>query len=254
MSPSLTTGCAHVQCGPGGERHSGPTATARAHRRGEGAQRGTAVLLLFQFPLPRVTTPRTPTNAPPPSPAHRFPSSSTHCPPACGGCPVRLGSVALAAFRLEHSERGSARRWVQIDYEKDVDGFHPLNMGFLAQRGRNPMYVACTPKGCIELLERSGVEIAGKNAVVIGRSNIVGMPATLLLMRRDATVTVVRITHLRLTASHRCVHLPAISRRNWSTNAIETAVPTEALCSYVDPSVCTGLRSVHDTQGLLLCV
>jgi 5,10-methylene-tetrahydrofolate dehydrogenase/methenyl tetrahydrofolate cyclohydrolase len=73
-----------------------------------------------------------------------------------------------------------------------VDGFHPLNMGYLAQRGRDPMYVACTPKGCIELIERSGVDIAGKTAVVIGRSNIVGMPATLLLMRRDATVTVVR--------------------------------------------------------------
>lgn len=79
----------------------------------------------------------------------------------------------------------------EISYEKDVDGFHPLNMGFLAQRGRDPMYVACTPKGCIELLERSGVEIAGKTAVVIGRSNIVGMPASLLLQRRDATVTVV---------------------------------------------------------------
>eukprot|EP00240_Pyramimonas_obovata_P003972 CAMPEP_0118922742 /NCGR_PEP_ID=MMETSP1169-20130426/1566_1 /TAXON_ID=36882 /ORGANISM="Pyramimonas obovata, Strain CCMP722" /LENGTH=357 /DNA_ID=CAMNT_0006863663 /DNA_START=72 /DNA_END=1145 /DNA_ORIENTATION=- len=79
----------------------------------------------------------------------------------------------------------------EISYEKDVDGFHPLNMGYLAQRGRTPMYVACTPKGCIELLERANIPIAGKTAVVIGRSNIVGLPAALLLQNRDATVTVV---------------------------------------------------------------
>lgn len=78
-----------------------------------------------------------------------------------------------------------------IDYEKDVDGFHPLNVGRLAQRGREPLFVPCTPRGCIELLERSGVEIAGKEAVVVGRSNVVGTPAALLLQRRDATVTIV---------------------------------------------------------------
>eukprot|EP00898_Chlorokybus_atmophyticus_P000383 jgi/Chlat1/1345/Chrsp119S01774 len=78
-----------------------------------------------------------------------------------------------------------------VSIEKDVDGFHPLNIGKLAMRGRNPMFVPCTPKGCIELLVRSGVEIKGKTAVVIGRSNVVGMPAALLLQRRDATVTIV---------------------------------------------------------------
>ncbi|XAR54078.1 Methenyltetrahydrofolate cyclohydrolase [Bertholletia excelsa] len=75
--------------------------------------------------------------------------------------------------------------------EKDVDGFHPLNIGRLAMRGREPLFVPCTPKGCIELLHRYGVEIKGKRAVVIGRSNIVGMPAALLLQREDATVSVV---------------------------------------------------------------
>lgn len=65
--------------------------------------------------------------------------------------------------------------------EKDVDGFHPLNIGRLAMRGREPLFVPCTPKGCMELLHRYGVEIKGKRAVVIGRSNIVGMPAALLL-------------------------------------------------------------------------
>ncbi|XP_047341331.1 bifunctional protein FolD 4, chloroplastic [Impatiens glandulifera] len=75
--------------------------------------------------------------------------------------------------------------------EKDVDGFHPLNIGRLAMRGRDPLFVPCTPKGCIELLHRYGVEIRGKRAVVIGRSNIVGMPAAMLLQREDATVTII---------------------------------------------------------------
>lgn len=75
--------------------------------------------------------------------------------------------------------------------EKDVDGFHPLNMGNLAIRGREPLFTPCTPKGCIELLIRSGVEIMGKKAVVIGTSNIVGLPASLLLQRHHATVTVI---------------------------------------------------------------
>ncbi|KAK8487103.1 hypothetical protein V6N11_084449 [Hibiscus sabdariffa] len=78
-----------------------------------------------------------------------------------------------------------------VTIEKDVDGFHPLNIGRLAMRGREPLFVPCTPKGCIELLHRYGVDIKGKRAVVIGRSNIVGMPAALLLQREDATVTIV---------------------------------------------------------------
>uniref|UniRef100_A0A1D1Y8X6 Bifunctional protein FolD n=1 Tax=Anthurium amnicola TaxID=1678845 RepID=A0A1D1Y8X6_9ARAE len=75
--------------------------------------------------------------------------------------------------------------------EKDVDGFHPLNIGRLAMQGREPLFVPCTPKGCMELLHRYGVEIKGKRAVVIGRSNIVGMPASLLLQRQNATISIV---------------------------------------------------------------
>lgn len=78
----------------------------------------------------------------------------------------------------------------RLQLEKDVDGFHPLNMGNLALKGREPLFIPCTPKGCIELLLRSGVEIMGKRAVVIGRSNIVGLPTSLLLQRYHATVTV----------------------------------------------------------------
>ena len=79
----------------------------------------------------------------------------------------------------------------RVPLEKDVDGFHPLNIGLLAQRGREPHFVPCTPAGCIELLERSGIAIRGAKAVVVGRSNIVGLPVSLLLIERDATVTIV---------------------------------------------------------------
>lgn len=77
-----------------------------------------------------------------------------------------------------------------ISIEKDVDGFHPMNIGKLAMKGREPLFVPCTPKGCIELLNRYHVEISGKNAVVIGRSNIVGIPVAMLLLNRNATVTI----------------------------------------------------------------
>jgi 5,10-methylene-tetrahydrofolate dehydrogenase/methenyl tetrahydrofolate cyclohydrolase len=74
--------------------------------------------------------------------------------------------------------------------EKDVDGFHPLNLGRLAQKGRQPLFVPCTPAGCMILLQRAGAVLAGARAVVLGRSNIVGMPAALLLVRENATVTI----------------------------------------------------------------
>jgi len=77
-----------------------------------------------------------------------------------------------------------------ISLNKDVDGFHPMNIGQLVMKGRTPMFVPCTPAGCIELLKRSGIPIAGANAVVIGRSNIVGIPVAALLNNADATVTI----------------------------------------------------------------
>ena len=77
-----------------------------------------------------------------------------------------------------------------ISLNKDVDGFHPMNIGQLVMKGRTPQFIPCTPAGCIELLVRSGIEIAGKDAVVVGRSNIVGVPVAALLQNADATVTV----------------------------------------------------------------
>ncbi len=77
-----------------------------------------------------------------------------------------------------------------IDLKKDVDGFHPINLGRLAQKGADPTFVPCTPYGCMVLLEKELGNLAGKNAVVLGRSNIVGMPVALLLLKANATVTI----------------------------------------------------------------
>jgi len=73
--------------------------------------------------------------------------------------------------------------------EKGIDGLHPINTGYLCQRGKEPLFVPCTPKGIIELLERRG-SLEGKNVVVLGRSNIVGTPVALLCMHKNATVTI----------------------------------------------------------------
>lgn len=78
---------------------------------------------------------------------------------------------------------------VAVDPLKDVDGFHPINAGLVAE-GLPGGVQPCTPTGIVELLERSGVQIEGANAVVVGRSNVVGKPTALLLLKRNATVTV----------------------------------------------------------------
>ena len=77
-----------------------------------------------------------------------------------------------------------------IDLEKDVDGFHPINIGRLAQKGRESLFVPCTPSGILYLLGQTGISLEGAEAVVLGRSNIVGMPVALLLVKSNATVTI----------------------------------------------------------------
>lgn len=77
-----------------------------------------------------------------------------------------------------------------ISLSKDVDGFHPVNIGRLSMKGRKPLFVPCTPAGCLVLLEEAGAQFRGANAVVLGRSNIVGLPAAMLLVHRDCTVTI----------------------------------------------------------------
>jgi methylenetetrahydrofolate dehydrogenase (NADP+) / methenyltetrahydrofolate cyclohydrolase len=89
-----------------------------------------------------------------------------------------------------------------VDPAKDVDGFHPVNVGFLSTQ--RPGLVPCTPAGVLEILQRSNIPIAGREAVVVGRSDIVGKPAAMLLLNSNATVTV----------CHSKTHdLPAVCRR-----------------------------------------
>jgi methylenetetrahydrofolate dehydrogenase (NADP+)/methenyltetrahydrofolate cyclohydrolase len=82
----------------------------------------------------------------------------------------------------------SKRILMAVDPIKDVDGFHPVNVGFLSTQ--RPGLVPCTPAGVIEILNRSHIPIAGQEAVVVGRSDIVGKPAAMLLLNADATVTI----------------------------------------------------------------
>lgn len=77
-----------------------------------------------------------------------------------------------------------------VSLDKDVDGFHPINIGRLAMKGREPLFTPATPTGCMALLESVGVKLEGANAVVVGRSNIVGMPVALMLTKANATVTI----------------------------------------------------------------
>ncbi|MGB6866048.1 MAG: bifunctional methylenetetrahydrofolate dehydrogenase/methenyltetrahydrofolate cyclohydrolase FolD [Candidatus Aminicenantaceae bacterium] len=91
-----------------------------------------------------------------------------------------------------------------LPLHKDIDGFHPVNIGRLAMKGRKPLFIPCTPAGVIRLLEEAGAEFDGAEAVVLGRSNIVGMPAAMLLIHRNATVTV---------CHSRTKDLPGVCRR-----------------------------------------
>lgn len=77
-----------------------------------------------------------------------------------------------------------------ISLEKDADGIHPMNMGLLALKGRDPLFTPATPTGIMMMFEDAGIEVSGKSALVIGRSNIVGVPMALLLNNANATVTI----------------------------------------------------------------
>ncbi len=128
-----------------------------------------------------------------------------------------------------------------IDPDKDVDGFHPCNTGLLAQ-GR-PQFVPATPAGIIEMLHREKIEISGKHAVVIGRSDIVGKPMAMLLLHRHATVT---ICHSRTP------DLAVVSR---NADILVTAVGRPGLVTreYVKPGatvIDVGINRVSDREQL----
>lgn len=88
-----------------------------------------------------------------------------------------------------------------VDPNKDVDGFHTINVGKLVTGGKG--FVSCTPKGCMELIRRTGINLSGKEAVVVGRSNVIGKPMALLLLAEDATVTVCHSRTVDLSAHTR---------------------------------------------------
>ncbi len=138
-----------------------------------------------------------------------------------------------------------------ISLEKDVDGFHPLNIGRLSMKRREPLYVPCTPRGCIELLDRMGIPIEGKEAVVLGRSNIVGLPVAMLLLHRNATLTichsrtkdlpgVVRRADILIAAVGR----PEMVRGDWVKPGV--AVIDVGINAVPDASKASGHRLVGD--------
>ena len=117
----------------------------------------------------------------------------------------------------EQIQAAEAEILERIDPKKDVDGFHPVNAGRLAT-GQEQL-VPCTPMGCIRMLELAGIEIAGKHAVVIGRSNIVGKPMMHLLLARHATVTIChsRTTNLAEITRQADILVVAIGKPNFVT-------------------------------------
>lgn len=102
--------------------------------------------------------------------------------PRCHGIIVQLPLP-------KHINEHAALEKIAVD--KDADALLPINVGLLHSKGREPLFLPCTPAGVIQLLLRSGVAIAGKRAVVLGRSNIVGAPVAAMLMQENATVTIV---------------------------------------------------------------
>ena len=143
-----------------------------------------------------------------------------------------------------------------IEKEKDVDGFHPLNVAALWQK-RECVY-PCTPKGIIKLLDKAGIEIEGKKAVVIGRSNIVGLPVSKMLLDRNATVTIAhsRTKNLSQVTSEADILIVAIGKPRFVTSdmvkpgaaVIDVGVnrdpETGKLCGDVDFEKCAEIASV----------
>jgi methylenetetrahydrofolate dehydrogenase (NADP+)/methenyltetrahydrofolate cyclohydrolase len=143
-----------------------------------------------------------------------------------------------------------------IDPRKDVDGFHPVNVAKLTMEDPTG-FVPCTPLGCIRLLQETGIETAGKNAVVVGRSMIVGKPMALLLMRRgpggDATVTVAHSRTKNLAAVTRAadIVIAAIGRPHFlgADHIREGAVVIDVGINRIDdPSSPKGYRLVGDVD------
>jgi methylenetetrahydrofolate dehydrogenase (NADP+)/methenyltetrahydrofolate cyclohydrolase len=140
-----------------------------------------------------------------------------------------------------------------IDLNKDVDGFSPVNIGRLAQKGREPVFVPCTPAGCMVLLESTGINLSGANAVVLGRSNIVGMPVALLLVKANATVTIVHSRTKNIEAVCRqadvliaAIGQPELVKADWVKPGV--VVIDVGINRIDDPTAKRGSRLVGDVD------
>lgn len=140
-----------------------------------------------------------------------------------------------------------------IDLTKDVDGFHPVNIGRLAMKGRDPLFIPCTPAGCMVLLAEAGVQMRGAEAVIVGRSNIVGLPMAMLLQKADATVTIChsRTRDLREHLRRADIVVAAIGRAEMITGDMlkpGTAVIDVGINRVDDPTAKNGYRLVGDVH------
>ena len=132
---------------------------------------------------------------------------------------VHDGILVQAPLPASMGKSASQRVFDSIDPDKDVDGFHPVNVGKLVQ-GRAHL-MPCTPSGVIEMMARANLRIAGTRAVVIGRSEIVGKPMAMLLLQRDATVTIChsKTADLAGVAREADIVVAAIGRPGFVTTA-----------------------------------
>ncbi len=140
-----------------------------------------------------------------------------------------------------------------IGLDKDVDGFHPVNIGRLAMKGREPTFAPCMPLGCIELLDRYGIRIEGKEAVVLGPSNIMGLPVSMLLLKRNATVTICHSQTQNLPAVCRradilitAMERPEMVKAKWAKPG--AAVIDTGTNRVDDPTAKRGYRLVGDVE------
>ena len=133
--------------------------------------------------------------------------------------PLHDGIIVQSPLPKAMGADAELRVFETIDPSKDVDGFSPINVGRLVQN--RAVLRSCTPAGVIELLDRSGIEIAGRHAVVIGRSDIVGKPMALMLLHRHATVTIChsRTPDLPAVAARADILVVAIGRAAFVTAA-----------------------------------
>lgn len=140
-----------------------------------------------------------------------------------------------------------------VHQEKDADGFHPINIGAIGMKGREPLFTPATPTGCMVILDAIGAEVSGANVVVVGRSNIVGLPVALMLLKANATVTVAhsRTKNLPELLKSADIVIAAIGRPNYINGSWlkQGAVVIDVGTNQVeDPTAPNGYRFVGDVD------